>query len=371
MSIAIAARHRLGAFQLDARFEADGRLTAIFGKSGAGKTSLVSVIAGLLKPAQGRVVIDGKTLLDTEAGICIPTHRRRIGYVFQESRLFPHLSVRKNLLYGRWFVPKPERSISLPEVVELLGIEHLMDRRTGKLSGGEQRRISIGRALLADPLLLLMDEPLASLDEQRKQEILPFLERLRDQSRVPIVYVSHSVAEVARLADTVVLLSDGKVMAVGAAAGILARVDLFPLTGRAEAGAVLEGTIDGHDAAAGLTAIRTGAGLLRIPLRDIAPGTPLRVHIRARDVILALKRPEEISALNCLPGVIAEIGKGDGPIVDIALDCAGARLIARVTRYSASQLELEPGRSVFALIKSISFDRRSVGQGGPAEDDAV
>lgn len=369
MTLSVMAEHRLGAFSLDARFESDGPLTAIFGRSGAGKTSLVNVIAGLLDPERGRVAVNGETLLDTDAGIRVPVHRRRIGYVFQESRLFPHLSVRRNLLYGWWLAPRHDRSVSLDEVVALLGLGQLMGRRTGKLSGGEQRRVSIGRALLASPRLLLMDEPLASLDEQRKQEIIPFLERLRDQSRVPIVYVSHSIAEVARLATTVVLMSEGKVAVAGPTAEIMSRVDLFPLTGRAEAGAMLTATVEAHDAASGLTHLRADAGLLRIPLRALPLGASLRVHVRARDVILAVKPPEGLSALNCLPGTIAEIGQAVGPIVDVAIDCAGTRILARVTRYSIANLGLERGGAVFAVIKSITFDRRSVGASGTSGAD--
>jgi molybdate transport system ATP-binding protein len=247
MTLAIHIRHRLGTFEIDARFEAGGGLTALFGRSGAGKTSIINVIAGLIRPAEATVSVDGVALLDTARGLYVPRHRRRIGYVFQEGRLFPHLTVRQNLLYGRWFAPPAERPGDLDRVVDLLGIGGLLDRRPGRLSGGEKSRVAIGRALLADPRLLLMDEPLASLDEGRKAEILPYIERLRDQSRVPIVYVSHSVAEVARLASTVVLLSEGKVAAVGPTSDVMQRLDLFPLTGRAEAGAVVEATVERHD----------------------------------------------------------------------------------------------------------------------------
>jgi molybdate transport system ATP-binding protein len=235
MSLAVDLTHGFPGFALNVRFEAAHGLTALFGRSGAGKTTLVNLIGCLLRPERGR----GMVLVDTALGVFVPLHRRRIGYVFQEGRLFPHLTVRQNLLFGRWFTPARQRAATLDQLVALLGIEALLGRRPANLSGGEQQRVAIGRALLASPRLLLMDEPLASLDAPRKAEILPYLERLRDESRVPIVYVSHAVAEVARLADTVVLLSDGQVEAAGPAAEVMARPDLFPLAGRYEAGAVL------------------------------------------------------------------------------------------------------------------------------------
>jgi molybdate transport system ATP-binding protein len=198
--------HRLGAFELDIHFRSGRGLTALFGRSGAGKTSIVNVIAGLVRPERGRIVVDGSALIDTERGIRVRAHRRRVGYVFQEDRLFPHLTVRQNLLFGRWFAIGTTPVARLDDVVDLLGIGALLDRRPARLSGGEKQRVAIGRALLASPRLLLMDEPLASLDASRKDEILPYIERLRDQAGVPIVYVSYSVAEVTRLASTIVLI---------------------------------------------------------------------------------------------------------------------------------------------------------------------
>jgi molybdate transport system ATP-binding protein len=212
MSIEVFAQTQLGDFGLEANFKSDARVTAIFGPSGAGKTSVINVIAGLLRPHRGRVVVDGAVLLDTEAGIFLPAHRRRVGYVFQESRLFPHLSVRRNLLYGRFFASRQCRKVSFAEVVELLDLAGLLHRGTAALSGGERQRVAIGRALLASPRLLLMDEPLSSLDMKRKQEVMPFLERLRDQAGIPIVYVSHVLAEVEQLSGKIVLMSAGKVL---------------------------------------------------------------------------------------------------------------------------------------------------------------
>src|SRR3954467_3345664 len=216
--IEIAVHHRLGAFALDAAFASEGGLTALFGRSGSGKTSLVNIIAGLIRPERGRVVVNRETLTDTERGLFVPPKKRRVGYVFQEGRLFPHMTVRQNLLYGRWFAPRKIRESGRPgeidHVIELLGIGGLLGRRPANLSGGEKQRVAIGRALLARPRLLVMDEPLAALDEARKAEILPYIERLRDTAGVPIVYVSHAIAEVARLATTLVVLSEGQVAAV-------------------------------------------------------------------------------------------------------------------------------------------------------------
>ncbi|MBU2091165.1 MAG: molybdenum ABC transporter ATP-binding protein, partial [Alphaproteobacteria bacterium] len=246
----------------------------------------------------------------------------------------------------------------------------LLERRPALLSGGEKQRVAIGRALLASPRLLLMDEPLAALDEGRKAEILPYIERLRDETRIPILYVSHAVGEVARLAQTVVLLNEGKVAAAGETAEIMGRLDLFPMTGRAEAGAVLESRIEGQEEAYGLTVLRAAGGVLRVPRIDLAVGTPVRIRIRARDVMLALEKPVGISALNILPATVTELRSGDGPIVDVRLDCGGDALLARVTRRSVEVLGLRPGLALYAVVKSVAFDRRSVAPGGEGGGDA-
>src|SRR5437762_4808848 len=304
--LSVTVAHRLGGFSLNAAFDSAGGLTALFGRSGAGKTSLINAIAGLLRPERGKIIIDSEVVTDTERGIFVPTRRRRIGYVFQEGRLFPHLSVRQNLLYGRWFAPKPHPAGEVDQIVELLGIAALLDRRPANLSGGEKQRVAIGRALLARPRLLVMDEPLASLDEARKTEILPYIERLRDEALVPIVYVSHQVAEVARLATTMLVLTEGRVAAIGPTAAIMGRIDLFPLTGRAEAGAILATRVAAHDQAFGLTVLRAAAGELRVPHLDLPVGAALRVRIRARDVMIAVQPPEGLSALDVLPGTVAD-----------------------------------------------------------------
>ena len=352
----VDVNHRLGAFTLDARFTSEGRVTALFGRSGAGKTSLVNCLAGLIRPDRGRIVVDGHVLFDDRAGVCVPPHRRRIGYVFQEGRLFPHLTVRQNLLFGRWFTPPGERRARVEPVVDLLGLRPLLDRRPGGLSGGEKQRVALGRALLADPRLLLMDEPLASLDTARKEEILPYIERLRDETRVPMVYVSHSVPEVTRLASTMVVLSEGRVEAAGLVGAVMSRLDLVGVIGREEAGAVLETVVAGIDAASGLTTLRSLAGDLYAPRLDLRPGTPVRVRIRARDVMIATRPPSDLSALNVLEGKVAEVGGGDAASVEIRLDCRGESLVARLTRHSVARLDLHAGRTVYAVVKAVAID---------------
>lgn len=360
--------HRLGAFDLDIRFRSGRGLTALFGRSGSGKTSVVNAIAGLIRPLRGRIVADEAVLLDTERGICAPTHRRGVGYVFQEGRLFPHLTVRHNLLFGRWFASGRARSAGLEDVVELLGIGALLDRRPGRLSGGEKQRVAIGRALLAGPRLLLMDEPLASLDARRKDEILPYLERLRDQANVPIIYVSHSVAEVTRLATTIVLISDGRVHAVGPVQEVMGRADLYPLAGRFEAGAVLLVHVARHDPQWGLTELAGSFGKLVVPRLEVPVGTALRIRVRARDVILAVTRPSGISALNVVEGQVERLIPIEEGTLEVQLRASNQRLLARVTRRSGEALGLAPGRQVFAVIKSVAIDRRSLSRQGVTAD---
>jgi len=350
MSLDIDVEHTRGSFHLAARFTAQPGVTALFGRSGAGKSSLVDIVAGLIRPQRGRIVIDGETLVDTEARVFVPRHRRRVGYVFQDSRLFPHLSVRQNLLYGRWFSRRSGGVAGdFGSIVELLGIEPLIERRPDSLSGGEKQRVAIGRALLAHPKMLLMDEPLASLDEQRRAEILPYIERLRDIG-VPILYVSHSVAEVARLATTVVILNAGSVTAVGPV------LDILPLADASDGGSVLDAVVADHDEAFQLTRLTSPAGELQVPRLSAAAGATVRAYIRSRDVMLSLQRPQEISALNVLSGKVAQIAQS-GPQADVRLDCNGATLVARLTAKSVQRLALAPGRPVFAVIKSVSFER--------------
>jgi len=366
----VDAEQQLGAFRLDIHLRAPSRgVTALFGRSGSGKTSLITMLAGLSRPARGRIAIDDTVLFDSGAGINVPPERRRLGYVFQEDRLFPHLSVRSNLLYGHRRAPARDRTAALPEIVELLGIGHLLERRPARLSGGEKQRVAIGRALLAHPRLLLMDEPLASLDAARKEEILPFIERLRDRLQLPIVYVTHDLQEIVRLADTVALLADGRVAALGTVDEILGRADLRSLTGRHEAGALLRASVESHDERFGLTHLAFAGGRLRTSRLDLPIGTPVRVNIRARDVSIALSAPADISILNVLPARIVEIVANDGANTDLKLalaDGGQAAIWARLTARSVHDLQLAAGRDVFALIKAVAIDRQSLG-GLPAD----
>jgi molybdate transport system ATP-binding protein len=362
MSLAVDVTHRFGSFLLEASFVSEGRLTAFFGRSGSGKTSLVNIIAGIVRPDRGRIVLDDTVLVDTERRIFVPKYRRRVGYVFQEGRLFPHLTVRQNLLFGRWFTAKRERHIGLDQVLDLLGIAHLMDRRPGALSGGEKQRVAIGRALLTSPRLLLLDEPLASLDDSRKEEILPFIERLRDEADVPIVYVSHSISEVTRLATTVVVIQDGRIVAVGPPTDVLGREGLLDAHDAGETGTLIEAVVAEHDLSFGLTTLRSPAGVLQAPRVELPIGTPVRVRIRARDVMIATARPDGLSALNLLPGRVTALdGSGEGSVA-VGLDCGGVRLTARLTRKSVDALRLAPGREVYAVIKSVALDRESLGR---------
>ncbi len=359
--IEVSAYQRFSGFTLDAAFTAESRFIALFGHSGSGKTTLLNVVAGLLRPERGRVVVDGAALFDADRGIFLPPCRRQLGAVFQEGRLFPHLSVRQNLLYGAWFAKLSGKEEQLARVADLLGVERLLNRYPNRLSGGEKQRVAIGRALLASPKLLLMDEPLAALDDPRKQEIMPYLERLRDEARIPIIYVSHSVAEVARLSDTLVILAGGKVRAAGPTIELMQRLDILPVVDGGETGAVIEAVVQSHDDAYGLTALASRGGQWKVPRLDIAPGKRVRMQIKARDVMIALNRPDGVSALNVIPAMVAEIGPLDGPSVEIKLDCGGEALVARLTRYSAERLSLRPGAPVFAIVKSVSFDRSALG----------
>ncbi len=356
MTLTVEVSQRLGAFALDATFASAGRLTALFGPSGSGKTTLVNLIGGLAHPDRGRITVDDRVLVDTAARLFVPPYRRRIGYVFQDARLFPHLTVAQNLAYGRFFVPRPERYADLPRLVAMLGLDHLLDRRPGRLSGGEKQRVAIGRALAASPRLMLMDEPLAALDDARKAEILPYVERLRDETGIPIVYVSHSVGEVARLATDLVVLSAGRVVASGPAADVLTRLDLLPGDERGETAALIDFELEAQDDFA-LTRVRSAAGVWRVPRLNAPPGTRLRARVRARDVMLALEKPEGISALNVMPGRILEIATGEGADALVRLDCGGDRLLARITRHSVAALDLIPGCEVWAVVKAVTFDR--------------
>jgi molybdate transport system ATP-binding protein len=343
-------RHRLGGFTLDVEFTAAAQgVTALFGASGCGKTTLLRCVAGLTRAAEGYVSFHGETWQDDKSGRFVPAHERACGYVFQEASLFAHLSVRQNLEYGWKRVAPAERRIVFDDAVELLGISPLLARRPAKLSGGERQRVAIARALLASPRLLLMDEPLASIDAPRKGEILYYIERLRDELRVPIVYVTHAVEEVVRLADAVVVLAHGKVIEAG------------PISGLLSGGTVIQTRVAEHDLNWGLARLEFAGGSFYAADVDALVGERVRVRIQARDVSLALSAPRDASFLNVLPGTVTSIAGEQGASVDVRLDIAGTPLTARVTRRSVAALGLAPGARAYALIKSVAIDRGSVG----------
>jgi molybdate transport system ATP-binding protein len=362
--ITVDIHRRIGDFTLKAAFSTQSGVTVLFGRSGAGKSMLVDTLAGLVQPDGGRIIVGDRILFDSEQGINLPPERRRLGYVFQNARLFPHLTVRRNLTYGMHRIPEDERRHGFDDIVSLLDISALLNRRPGQLSGGEKQRIAIGRALLASPKLLLMDEPLAALDEPLRNEIIPFIEDLRDSLKVPIVYVSHSVDEVLRLADTLVLISEGSVTACGPVETVMNDMALWPVAGGFEVGTVIAARVTGQDKVFGLTDLSFSGHRLRVPGLGVHIGSQLRLRVRARDVALALNRPTNISVLNVIEGKVSQIRDTGEPQVDVLVDI-GVPLISRITRKSMHDLGLAPGRKVFAMIKAVAIDRNSIGHGGP------
>ncbi len=358
--LSVDIEHHFPGLTLRARFDAPLGVTALFGRSGTGKTTLVNAVAGLLRPDRGRITVGGQVMMDSDAKLFLPPNRRRMGYVFQEGRLFPHLTVSQNLRYGGWFAPQPPPPSEIYRIIDLLGIGALLDRRPAALSGGEKQRVALGRAILSQPRLLLMDEPLAALDDARKAEILPYLERLRDELHLPILYVSHSMAEIARLATTVVLLEQGRVTAAGPVAEVLADPALAGGFGLREAGAILTARVIGQEDD-GLTRLQTAVGPVWLPRLDAPIGVEIRLRIMAQDVMLALTRPEGISALNILPVTICDLRIGDGPGAMVQLALGQDRLLARITRRSADLMGLSVGRQVFAVLKAVSVAPESIG----------
>jgi len=344
-------------FALDTEFSSDSGITALFGRSGAGKTTVVNAIAGLVRPDRGTITVNGDCLFDSALGIDVPVERRRVAYVFQEGRLFPHLTVRGNLNYGYALAQPGQRYVELKQVVDLLGLEHMLERRPANLSGGEKQRVAIGRALLASPRVLLMDEPLAALDNLRKGEILRYIECLRDEIKVPIVYVTHAVEEIVRLAEMVVLMADGKVLATGKPSEVMGRPELRAHAGIFEGGTVIDAKVAAHDLQYDLTTLEFAGGRLIVPGVDALVGEPMRLRVRARDVSIALTHPHDVSLLNVLKGRVVAVTASAGSSCDLRIDVGGVNLAARITRLSADRLKLTAGSEVYALIKAISLDR--------------
>jgi molybdate transport system ATP-binding protein len=355
MTLEVRLKHAFPGFVLDVDFAAPPGLTCLFGRSGSGKTSIVNAVAGLLRPDEAEITLDGEALHH------LPPHRRRVGYVFQDGRLFPHLTVAENLTYGARVRRLP--ATEFDRIVALLGIGGLLARRPAALSGGEKSRVAIGRALLSGPRILLMDEPFAALDEARKVEILPYVEALRDTLGLPILYVSHALPEVARLATSIALVEAGRIQAFGAAAEVLSDPATAPLLGLADAGAILTARIAAHDED-GLTRLETGAGPIWLPQLAGAIGQRVRVRVAAQDVMLATDRPEGLSALNILPVRVVEVLEGKGPGVLIKLDLGGESLLCRITRRSATRMGVTAGGAFFAVVKSVSVAQSDVGAAG-------
>jgi molybdate transport system ATP-binding protein len=346
---------RLGAFMLDCAFTAPGRgVTALYGPSGSGKTSVLRCLAGLERAPQGVLRINGACWQDEEQEYFLPTHRRPIGYVFQEPSLFPHLSVRANLEYGQRRVPRHERRVAFDQAVALLGVAPLLDRGPAKLSGGERQRVAIARALLTSPRLLLMDEPLAALDARSKTEILPYLERLHAELSFPVIYVSHAMEEVARLADHVVFMEEGRVRAEGPLAELMTRLDL-PLAREDAAEAVVEATVAAHDEQFHLTYLDFPGGRITAPRGDLAVGARARLRVYARDVSLVLAPQRGSSILNVFAVRVTGLAEERPGQVIVRLDAAGTPLLARVTAKSVAQLGLAVGMQVHAQVKGMAL----------------
>lgn len=344
-------------FDLDVDLHVPGRgVTALFGHSGSGKTTCLRCIAGLERAEQGFVQINDEVWQDSDNGIFVPPHKRALGYVFQEASLFPHLSVLANLQFGLKRIAKSQRRVDMAQATELLGIGHLLERHPQHLSGGERQRVGIARALLTSPKLLLMDEPLAALDSQRKNEILPYLQRLHDELDIPLLYVSHAQDEVARLADHLVLLSEGKALASGPIGDTLARLDL-PMAMGDDAGVIIEGQVSAYDPDYQLLSLQLPATEMniRVTHAPMTVGQALRCKVQARDISLTLQHNEFSSILNRLPvTVVSEQAADNSAHVLIRLDAGGTPLLARITRFSRDQLGVYPGQQLWAQIKAVA-----------------
>lgn len=361
MSSHIHARFNLdfkgqSGFRLAVDLDLPGQgVSALFGHSGSGKTTVLRCIAGLERAPSGYLAVNGEVWQDSAQGHFLPTHKRALGYVFQEASLFAHLSVTRNLEYGLKRAGAAQGKARWQATIDLLGIGHLLERMPARLSGGERQRVAIARALLTSPKLLLMDEPLAALDNPRKQEILPYLERLHDELAIPILYVSHQPDEVARLADHLVLLEAGQAIASGPLPQLLARLDL-PTAFADDAGAVIEASVGGRDEAYDLLRLDFGGGAIFVPQRDIALGKRLRLRVHARDVSLALSAHEDTSILNRVAATVTGMADAAHPAhVVVALDAGGTALLARITRRSRDHLGLHVGQPVWAQIKAVAL----------------
>jgi molybdate transport system ATP-binding protein len=358
--IDVDIQRTLGAFSLNVAFKNGEGITALFGQSGSGKSLTLNIIAGLMWPDTGHVRLNGEALVDTQQDVFVPVSRRRIGLVFQDSNLFPHLSVKQNLLYGRWFAPRGAEQISFDAVIETLGIGKLLARPPAKLSGGEKQRVAIGRALLSCPRLLLFDEPLAALDMQRKLEIMPLIEKVRDEFKVPIVYISHAVEEVVRLASCVVLIEAGKVKFVGDPAIAFNRLANTPIEDRFDQSSILTAEVLSPPNMHGLTELDHPGGRIWIMGPVGSVGERVRVVVKATDVVLSRVRPEEISVRSILVGRVSNIRR-DGPLATVEIELPGGSfLLATITEGALENLPLAFGSNVYAMFKSAALDEHSI-----------
>ena len=359
--IAFEARFSRDGFTLDLAFSTDARIAGLFGPSGAGKSTIIDLLAGLARPDQGRITLGGEVLLDTQRGLFVPAHRRRIAVVFQDAQLFPHLSVRQNLAFGRWFTPRALRRVDPAPIIETLGIGALLDRRPRSLSGGERQRVGVARALLASPRLLLMDEPLAALDMIRRFEILRLIERVRDATGIPILYVSHSVEEISQLADDVVVIEKGRMVAQGPPAQAFAAARHLVESRRFGLASPLVCRVERYDAARDVTALAHPAGAVTLAGNAGAVGRDVRLLMRATDVSLATARPQGLSIRIVLSGTIETIEEDAGPLALVGVRLSGGDLLrASITRLARDELALVAGQPVFCLVKSAALDERSL-----------
>jgi len=348
-------QHSYPGFALKVDLELPARgVTAIFGPSGCGKTTLLRCVAGLERGAKGYLAVDDEVWQDDDVRRFVPVHQRALGYVFQDASLFAHLSVAQNLNYGMQRVPVTLRRVSLEQSIDLLGIAQLLQRSPDALSGGERQRVAIARALASSPRILLLDEPLAALDAARKAEVLPYLEKLHTELDMPVLYVSHAIDEVARLADHLVLLESGQVIASGRAEDLLTRLDLSLAHGDT-AGAVLTLTVSGHDERDHLSTVIFSGGLLSLPIQNKVIGQSLRIRVQARDVSLTLQKQSGTSILNILNATVCAIAPDSPGQVMVSLDAGGCTLLARITERSARTLALEPGLKLYAQIKGVAI----------------
>ncbi|NOT83793.1 MAG: molybdenum ABC transporter ATP-binding protein [Methylococcaceae bacterium] len=344
-----------GAFQLDVDLHLpNSGITVLFGASGSGKTTLLRCIAGLQHAPHGFLTINGQVWQDSARGVFLPTHKRTLGYVFQEASLFTHLTVTENLQFGLKRIGKSTAGEALPPILDLLGIEHLLKRMPENLSGGEKQRVAIARALALNPDLLLMDEPLAALDSKRKQEILPFLSRLHQTLKIPVLYVTHSQQEVAQLSDFLVVMAEGKAIAAGSLSETLSRLDV-PLVQERDAVTVWQGKIKAHEVAYHLTSIDFAGITLSLPAMDASIGSPVRVQIFARDVSIVKEKPQATSILNVLPAVITALADAQAGQTVVQVQVGGQMLLAHITQKSAVLLALQVGMGVYVQIKGTSI----------------